>query len=248
MANGSKCSINGKMYERTIQRICQNIRSPHMDIPLNTQLPQDLGGSCAVRPDLCLNWNRRNDTHVEVKRNTAPDWVQATLCHKETHWYVKETQRNKHTADIFNSILQGINVYPTPPPFVTKSSITFHEWNKVKHLYTDTYVPCADDTIARAYHAKGVHYIQLQNFGLYHTSTDVCNLGTPKFLCTQRLRIRMKRHGKRCKETGKHVPSSVMASFRPVFKTLQRSSVCIEDGTFRDAIMCHDQLDPPYIE
>jgi hypothetical protein len=54
----------------------------------------------------------------------------------------------------------------------------------------------ADDPFlaARYYAAKGVHYIQIEGRGLYHTGSDPYNLGVPILAMDMRVRFRCKTH------------------------------------------------------
>lgn len=226
------CSVSGRKYEIAVQEACSTILSPILKIPLNTQSSKDLGGCDYTRPDLVLNWAAESDISVEIKRNHAPDWIQTALTFDEDGtWRPKVSKRNHEVVHIVRNVLEGSQdvLYPTAPPFLS-GEMTIHAWDVVKHKFKDIYLPCDATTIANAYHQKNVHYIQVEGHGLYHTHEDLCDFGTVPFECTQRLRIRMKKHGKKCKVTGKHVPSSVMASFRPIFRSLRKSPVSIDSS------------------
>lgn len=234
---GASCSVSGKRYERLINDICTKFRSPYTGKPLSTTSTDSLGG-CSERHDLQLNWRGACDVNVEIKRKTAPDWIQARLLPdpKTNMWCMKGTGSSVVARDIIEAILKNVRVYDVPPPFILNGSMTHHEWMFVKDMYPDVYISCPNDTIAKAYLAKGVHYIQIEDYGLYHTGKDVCEFGVPIFDCMQRLRVRCKRHGLRCKVTGHHIPTSVTAALRPVFKTLERSPISI-DKNFDCAIV-----------
>lgn len=227
---GASCSASGIKYEKIINDICSKINSPFTGKPLST-IPSDGLGGCSDRHDLQLNWKNDRDVNVEIKRKTAPDWVQARLCFESQVWRMKGTGSSVVARDIIDDILSDERVYDFPPPFIndTDDSMTYDDWVRVKHMYPDVYIPCPNDSIAKTYRAKGVHYIQLEHYGLYHTGEDVCDFGVPMFTCSQRLRVRCKRHGSRCKVTGNHIPTSVTAALRPTIKTLTKSPICIEE-------------------
>lgn len=88
---------------------------------------------------------------------------------------------------------------------------TLETWNKEKHLFKDEKFPIPMDSMAEYYRNKGVHYIQIEKKGLYHTGDDILNLGAPFFQCDMYLRIRCKRH------TSSPMPGSVQSSI--VFRT-----------------------------
>jgi hypothetical protein len=99
------------------------------------------------------------------------------------------------------------------PPFLEKTGMTFPEWDIVAPEFKDEQHHAPSDVISKYYKEKGNSYIQIRGLGLYHTGEDVCNFGVPYFKCPTHLRIRCKRHGKKCPLTGKDIPTSVMASF-----------------------------------
>lgn len=99
------------------------------------------------------------------------------------------------------------------PPFLLKKDMTFSDWESVSSDFSDEQYHAPSDVISKYYLEKGNSYIQINGLGLYHTGEDVCNFGVPYFKCPTYLRIRCKRHGKKCAITGKDIPSSVMASF-----------------------------------
>lgn len=70
-------------------------------------------------------------------------------------------------------------------------------WNKVSHIFKrDVYISSPDDSISNYYYQKGVHYIQIEGLGLYHTKEDILDLNVPKFTCKTVLRIRCTKHMK----------------------------------------------------
>lgn len=240
-------SVNGKRYERLINDICAKMVSPHLQrerLPLSTMRAESLGGCFSSRTDLQLNWRRPSDVNIEVKVHTAPDWMQASLapcCASVSGWTVKNPDRNPALDDLFRTATAkgateaAISLFPGgTPPFLLLGGgwgsklVTRPQWDEVRAGFGDVYFDIADDAIAKAYASKGVQYIQISRYGLYHCVEDVCGFGTIPFLCEQRLRVRCKRHGKKCPETGKHVPSTVTASLRPNLRKLPRSPVSLE--------------------
>lgn len=229
---GSKCSASGKRYEQLVNNACHSLARLGSSTPLSTMDPSQLGG-CTGRHDLQINWSGIKDVNVEVKKQT-PDWVQTSIVPARRSprlnnitWLCKA---RGPVSDIFDDILYGKPVYDRVPCFLADAeNRRFIDWDNERASFPDVYVDCSDGSIAQAYRAKGVHYIQLYGFGLYHTGEDVCGFGVPKFECKQRLRVRCKRHGRRCKQSGRYVPSSVTAAFRPVFKSLKKSTVTMDD-------------------
>lgn len=217
--------MQGKQYEECIASMCRSLKSMHLDVPLNTQTIDELGG-CSADQDVYLNFKGVRDVGVEVKRIT-PDWMQMSIApNKDGKWRSSgRTKIPSASKDIFESLLPSIEMFPAPP-FLNKA-VTYDEWSAVKSQFKDRYIEIPRDTIANAYRAKGAHYIQVLNYGLYHTGEDPCNFQVPMFECDQRLRVRCKRHGKK-DASGKHVPSSVMASLCPKLTTLVKSKYSLD--------------------
>jgi hypothetical protein len=239
--SGKKCSIAGKKYEQLVATTCHRFKSHAMNIPLNTQTNKELGG-CSMNQDIYLNFNRERDVGVEVKSIT-PDWMQMSIVPNvhggPLRWQPSPKSRiPKEARAMMEPYIRNLE-YPIPP-FYT-SSITYVEWNAVKHEFPDKYIRIPDDSISRAYFSKGSHYIQIKGYGLYHTNHDVCDFGVPFFTCEQYLRVRCKRHGKKDAD-GKHIPSSVMASLRPKLKGLKRSPYSL-DHIDRFPIKTTSQID-----
>lgn len=229
-SKGARCSINGKAYEVLVAGVCKRVRSQSLTVPLNTQCESQLGG-CTVRCDLVLNVRAPNDTHVEVKGKNAPDWIQTSIIPKRRRWTAKPSSLlPKQTVRVFEKLLTNKTLFKGRlPPFMTRDHMTYTEWSEEAPNFSDEYIACPDDTIATAYRARGVHYIQIKNHGLFHTGKDVSGFGVPMFKCSQRLRVRCKRHGKKCRVTGIDVPSSIMASLRPILSTLPQSPYSLDD-------------------
>jgi hypothetical protein len=99
------------------------------------------------------------------------------------------------------------------PPFMLRSGMTFPEWETIASDFKDEQYHAPSDVISKYYAEKGNSYIQINGFGLYHTGVDVCDFGVPYFRCPTYMRVRCKRHGKKCPLTGNDIPSSVMTSF-----------------------------------
>lgn len=226
-SKGAKCVLQGKQYEQDVANVCKSMASMHLGMPMNSQTAQELGG-CTAQQDLYLNFFGDKDIGVEVKRVT-PDWMQMSIAPDASgSWRsAGKTKIPVESKAIFEKLLSANATTFPKPPFLERD-ITYDEWSKIKHSYKDIYASVPSSTIAKAYAAKGSHYIQLHGYGLYHTGENPCNFDVPYFECEQRMRIRCKRHGKK-DETGKHVPSSVMASLCPKLKTLPKSTYSLDD-------------------
>ena len=83
-------------------------------------------------------------------------------------------------------------------PFI-ENPLTHDEWKNIKSVsdkWNDVYLDIPSDTIQKLYAAKGCHYIQISDNGLYHLGNDFCSFGVPLFEIEQRIRIRTKIHSR----------------------------------------------------
>jgi hypothetical protein len=240
---GARCSASGKKYEHLVNAVCVSLMPKGGSVALSTMEAEELGGCASGRFDLQINWDGSlKNINVEIKRQT-PDWVQASIVpavglrrsprlaagggEQVIAWHVKKASSCSH---IFDSILAGKTLWKALPKFhYDGKKRCAADWEGERGRFPDMYIECDNDSVARAYRAKGVHYIQVHKFGLYHTGEDVCGFGVPMFSCSQRMRVRCKRHGRRCCESDNYVPSSITASLRPVFKTLRPSPLSLDD-------------------
>jgi hypothetical protein len=220
-------SINGKAYERQVSNTCAKVTSPHAPhFPLNTQTPSQLGG-CTGSHDVTLNFKGHADTFVEVKGHNAPDWIQTSIVPKRHRWTSRpKSKLPKIVTRVIEKHLTNVNIFGNSTPIFLERKISHDEWLSVAPQYKDCYFHCPSTTIALAYKMKGAHYIQVKGYGLYHTGKDTCGFGVPKFECQQRIRVRCKRHGRN--ESEKSIPTSVVASLRPILSTLAKSPFSLD--------------------
>jgi hypothetical protein len=89
------------------------------------------------------------------------------------------------------------------------------------------YIDIPNDTISKLYKAKGCHYIQISDYGLYHLGEDICDFGVPEFIVDQQIRIRIKVHSR--KNTKGFCHLSVTAACQPKqIKQLTRSKYSLD--------------------
>jgi hypothetical protein len=103
-------------------------------------------------------------------------------------------------------------------PEFLKGDKTLETWLKQKEDFKDEYRVMDSKAITKYYKNKGVHYIQIEGLGLYHTGLDILELGCPEFECEVKMRIRCKRH------TSSTMPSSVQAALIYKRKSIKKSS------------------------
>jgi hypothetical protein len=199
--NGSQCLVNGHNYEKKIHNITKN--SYIMDKPFNTQKEEELGRSSS-KNDIECNFDEEKDIGIEAKKYNTPDWMQCSIKYNtETKsWEASKKGKNLlKCREIFNNIINNINLYDGKIPPFMENPITHEEWVKIKsetNKWNDNYIDIPSDTIARLYQAKGCKYIQISNgYGLYHLGNDICNFDVPLFNIEQQLRIRTKVHTKK---------------------------------------------------
>ena len=165
-------------------------------------------------------------TGIEVKSGHVPSWGQFTI-----HWDPNMLKWNvkKHTSphpkeliQYLNQLCMGITIW-NDQPLKFSNKWTYYDWELVKQEFPEqTFtLPSPDiiglhhDYIPMYYTTKKNSYIQIKKYGLFHFN-DLYNVGTPLFTCNTNLRIRFKYYGRKCKLTGKSIPSGIVASFRPL--------------------------------
>lgn len=101
---------------------------------------------------------------------------------------------------------------------------TIEDWNKVKLIFEkDIYLTANPDDVSKYYRNIGSYYIQIQNYGLYHTGEDILELGVPYFSCNVSLRIRVTKHIKN------GVPTDVTAALQFDKRSLEKSKYSLEN-------------------
>jgi hypothetical protein len=120
------------------------------------------------------------------------------------------------------------------PPFISKN-ITHKEWLKIKentNEYDDIYINCPNNYISLYYKNKGSNYIQINNYGLFHTGEDILNFNVPFFEVDTHLRIRTKIHTT-CNSKG-FIKASVTCSLTPkCIKNFSKSNFSLDDPNLK---------------
>ena len=226
---GSRCSEEGTKYEKKVHNV---IKNSYIDNnPFNIQEESDLGGSTSKNDIECIFKDK--NIGIEVKKET-PDWMQCSIkFNKETlKWEgSKKGKIPVECRDIFNKLINDVNLYGGDiPPFMLKK-IKHTEWIKIKsetNKWDDHYKDIPSDTIRKLYSIKGCYYIQINNYGLYHLGNDICNFGVPQFDIEQRLRFRPKIHNRINKQGFCNL--SVTAACQPKnIRSLPKSKYSLDD-------------------
>jgi len=195
---GFQCSVSGNNYEKEIRNITKNSYIDHK--PFNTQKEEELAGSSS-KNDIECNYIGENDIGIEVKKYTSPDWMQCSIKYNNETKGWEPTKKGKNPIEcreIFNNLINNINLYDGEiPPFMEKP-ITHEEWVKIKseiNKWDDKYIDIPSDIISRLYRAKGCNYIQISDgYGLFQLGNNKCNFDVPLFNIEQQIRIRTKIH------------------------------------------------------
>ena len=204
LPKGSQCSVSGNNYEKKIHNICKNCDINHK--PFNTQKEEELAG-CSSKNDIECNFIEEKDIGIEIKKSKSPDWMQCSIKYNNTTKKWEATKKGKipiKCRELFNKLINNINLYDGEiPPFMEKS-ITHEEWINIKketNKWDDKYITIPSDSISRLYQEKGCNYIQISDgYGLYHLGKDICDFGVPLFNIEQQIRIRTKIHTRKNKK------------------------------------------------
>ena len=146
--------------------------------------------------------------------------------------FIEKSKNSIACREIFNNLINNINLYNGEiPPFIEKS-ITHEEWIKIKketNKWDDKYIDVPSDSISKLYQSKGCNYIQISNgYGLYHLGNDICNFEVPLFNIEQQLRIRTKIHTRKNKK-GFCVLSITIACQPKDISKLEKSKYSLDD-------------------
>jgi hypothetical protein len=134
---------------------------------------------------------------------------------------------SKPETVLFQSLLGDYVPFSGRIPSFLRGDKTFPTWLEEAHLFRDETLVIRDESTTASYYAnKGCSYIQIENYGLYHTGIDVLELGVPFFVCKAKLRIRCKRHG------SNSMPSSVQASIVYDKKSITKSPFLLTTHPF----------------
>lgn len=199
---GSMCSISGSLYETKVHNVVRRCVTP-LNQFFNTQSELDLGGSSSS-PDLSCVWNGVM-VHIECKHN-AVDWGQSKAVLEGGRWLHKDPI----VSDILNE--GKLFDFKLPPPMC--QDILHKDWlimKKSNKTWDDRYFNISSNRIKEYYRQKGCSYIQINTNGLFHLGQDVCNFGVPEFNSDQKLRVRVKVHGRKLRKR-KYTYVSVMCS------------------------------------
>lgn len=209
-SRGKTSSVNGKSYEHMVHlNMMKYNYNDAVIIPIG-----ELGGS-TVNPDIQFQIDNKI-INIEAKNKNSSEGGQKTMHFKDGLLICKDN------TTIHSEILSNYQPWSGNIPSFLKGDKSFDTWLSEKKMFKDEYKFISSDVIRKYYKDKNIHYIQIQEKGLYHIDTDVLNIGTPIFDCESKLRIRCKQHG------SSSMPSSVQAVFIFIRKNLKPSHYDID--------------------
>lgn len=214
----SICFKKGNEYEKSINERLKGLRYKE-----NTIVCGETAGASHNR-DIVLRFTNSEgvDLGIEVGIEAKNLGAFEGGCIKlnKTDEGMKITDPSIHRDIVGDTVLYGGQILPW-----YENKRTLNDWEAVKDVFkADVYVSAPPDAISRYYSQKGTHYIQIQGMGLYHTGTDILELGVPKFECEVNLRIRSTKHIKH------GIPRDITAGLQFNRKTLAKSPYSF-DGT-----------------
>lgn len=232
-SRGSICVASGIKYEKTIWNICSNIKVISENIPFCIIKQTELGNSSNAN-DIVCNYVNNVKIPIEIKKSKTPDWMQLSIKPdvKNVWRSFGKNKITENSKNILGNIIDGTKIFNDKiPPFLIKN-MTHENWTIVKsntNDFDDVYIDCMNDTISKLYKEKGCYYIQISDYGLYHTGVDICNFNVPFFQIESQLRIRIKIHKT---NIGGLMTASVMCAAQPKkIKSLVKSKYSLDDFT-----------------
>jgi hypothetical protein len=130
-----------------------------------------------------------------------------------------------YVKDIYRNAIR--KRWGTAVPSFVKGDTRSDVWLKERASFPDVHIGKEGDVlpmniVSMYYRSMGCDYIQIEDYGLYHTGVDTLQLGVPLFECTNWIRIRCKQH------RGKgEAPSDVQATVNYAIRTADRSPYCL---------------------
>ena len=150
--------------------------------------------------------DKKNDTHLLEVKYGLPDFGQIELkWNKQERWHFKKynpndpkpvkAERAKIVQELQKSgIEEKINqVWRNIPRLYSQERLTMADRKRDALVFKDMYFAVDPAFIGRYYKSKGVHYINISGYGLYHFGADPANTGCSLFAPKKSLiRIRIK--------------------------------------------------------
>jgi hypothetical protein len=208
VSHGKNCFSSGKAYQHHIYETLSRMSMGH------PHQVEEVDGAKSG-PDIvlrikeqCIGW--------EVKNKGGFEGGSAKMTYRGNRLlFAEDTIHHQLLGD--QIVYDGKNL-----PYY-EGKMRASDYDAVKHIFDrEISKDVPDDTMATYYKNTGVHYIQIEGYGLYHTGHDILHLQVPFFTCEQRLRIRTSKH----KKNG--IPTDVVGDINYNKKTLSKSPFDIE--------------------
>jgi hypothetical protein len=208
VSRGKNCFSSGKSYQHHIYEMLSSMTMGHPHKVFEVD-------GAKSGPDIVLHV-KDQCIGLEVKNKGGFEGGSAKMTYQQDRLrFGEDTLHYQLLGD--QIVYEGRNL----PYYEGKTGST--DYDEVKHIFDkEISKEVSDDTMAAYYKKTGVHYIQIEGYGLYHTGHDILQLQVPFFTCEQRLRIRTSKHKK------KGVPTDVVGDINYNKKTLSKSPFDIE--------------------
>ena len=174
-------------YSGYIKNVCSNIYSNNGIPFLNVILPSfkdNLVCSSKNSADKHLKYRISVAGNVSLLKNTTffmdqreDKWkmeMQSCLTHAASS-YLEDILNGEHQKDKLEEL-----------KFITQKPLTIEEFNPSTPLTT---IDVNKETISNLYAKNYIDYIQVRDYGLYHTGRNVANFNVPLFECEQEIRF-----------------------------------------------------------
>lgn len=184
------------------------------------------GGSGSRRYDGTFRAGTKT-VHIEMKTKNAFEAGGNTVqLSDDGTWMIpSDTIYYPYIKDIYRDAIK--RRWADGIPSFMKGKYGIDVWRQERARFPDVHI--GKDTcilpmniISMYYRAMNCDYIQVENYGLYHTGVDPLELGVPLFECASWIRIRCKQH----KGKGE-APSDVQASINYAIRTATQSPYCL---------------------
>lgn len=165
--------------------------------------------------------------HIEMKTKNAFEAAGHTLpLSDDGRWLMSsDTVYYPYVKDIYRDAIR--KRWGHAIPSFLKGNTSNDLWRKERASFPDVHLGKEGDVLPKNivsmyYRSMGCDYIQIEDYGLYHTGVDPLELGVPLFECTSWIRIRCKQH------SGKgEAPSDVQASINYAIRSTNLSPCCL---------------------
>jgi hypothetical protein len=174
-------------YSGYIRNVCSNIYSNNGIPFLNVIIPMfkdNLVCTSKNNVDKSIKYCISVNSNVSLLKNTT-----FFMKHCQDKWKMQmhsclTTAASSYLEDILNREQQKHKMEELK--FITQKPISAEEFNSTSPLTT---IDVSKNTISNLYANNYIDYIQIRDYGLYHTGRNVANFDVPLFECEQEIRF-----------------------------------------------------------